>query len=108
MLTCNTFAENTVGATQQVAACKAPHLANIEDHQLLDEQFLLLVIDTLNRLAAPVASAALLTAMTPCDAADALRNASCVMLTNTPAFPLTTSQLQAIVLWQLNELLCNA
>jgi len=107
-LTCNTFAVNTVGSTQQIAACKAPHLANIEDHELLPEQFLLLVIDALQRLSAPVSAGAALTNLTQCDAADALRNASCAMLTNTPAFPLTTPQLQAIALWQLNELLCNA
>lgn len=108
MLTCNTFDDNTVGATQQTAACKAPHLANLEDHQLLPEQFMLLVIDSLQRIAPAVSSQAALSFLTACDAADALRNASCAMLTNTPAFPLTIPQLQAIILWQLNELACNA
>lgn len=109
MLTCNAFTENTVGSTQQTVACKAPHVANIEDKQLLDEQFLLLLIDSLDRLAASSGPNALLSALTnPCDAADALRNASCAMLTNTPAFPITIPQLQAIVLWQLNEFVCNA
>ena len=107
-LTCPAFAENTVGSTQQLAACAAPQLANLSDHQLLPEQFLLLVLDSLQRLATSVSSAALLSELESCDASDALRSASCVMLTNTPAFPLTTPQLQAIILWQLNELLCNA
>lgn len=107
-LECNTFAENTVGSTQQTVACKVPHLANLEDHQLLPEQFLLLVIDTLNRLAPRLSEHFSLAELTnACDAADALRFASCAMLTNTPAFPLTIAQLQSIVLWQLNQSICE-
>lgn len=102
MLTCNAFANNTVGVTQQAAACNAPHLANLEDHQLLDEQFLLLVLDSMIRYGIGDLS----TLTRTCDAADALRNASCAMLTNTPAFPLTIPQLQAQILLILNEGIC--
>lgn len=100
-LTCNAFADNTLGATQNLSACKAPHLANLSDHQILPEQFLLLVLDSLNRLYAGALAAAL-----PCDMADALRNASCVMMTNTPQFPTTPAELQAQILYILNEQLC--
>lgn len=101
-LTCNAFAENTVGETQNVSACAAPHLANLSDHQLLDEQFLLLVLDSLNRL-----NPGLLAAASACDLSDALRNASCAMLTNTPQFPTTPVELQAQILYLLNESLCD-
>lgn len=108
-LTCNSFASNTVGTTQQIAACKVPHLANLEDHQLLPEQFLLLVIDVLTRLNELLGPAlpAGVGDVVQCDAAEALRLASCAMLTNTPAFPLTTPQLQSIILWQLNQFICS-
>jgi hypothetical protein len=102
MLTCNAFVSNTVGVTQNVSACAAPHLANLSDHQLLDEQFMLLVLDTLNRLYPGVLAAAL-----PCDLAEALRNASCAMLTNTPQFPTTPVQLQSQILYLLNEAVCD-
>ncbi len=101
-LSCNAFADNTVGSTQNVSACAAPHLANLSDHQLLDEQFLLLVLDSLNRLYPGVLAAA-----AACDLADALRNASCAMLTNTPQYPTTPVQLQSQILYLLNEGLCD-
>ena len=69
-LSCNAFADNTVGVTQNLSGCVAPHLANLSDHQLHDEQFMLLVLDSLNRLFPGVLAAAL-----PCDLADVLRNA---------------------------------
>jgi len=102
-LTCNAFADNTVGQTQNVSACAAPHMANLSDHQLLDEQFLLLVLDSLRRLNPGVLETAL-----ACDLADALRNASCAMLTNTPQFPTTPVELQSQILYLLNESLCAA
>lgn len=107
MLTCNAFSSNTVGTTQQVAACKAPHIVNLEDKELLHEQFLLLVLDSLERLRLNPGTLPNLNNAPACDVADALRNASCAMITNTPAFPLTTPQLQALILWQLNEALCT-
>ncbi len=105
---CNAFGTNTVGATQQTAACKAPHIANLEDDELLPEQFLLLVLDSLQRLAALAAAPASIVNSSACDVAEALRVASCAMLTNTPAFPLTIPQLQGLILWQLNQAICTA
>ena len=101
-LTCNAFSDNTIGATQNTSACNAPHLANLSDHELLPEQFMLLVLDSLNRLYPGVLAAA-----AKCDVADALRNASCVLLTNTPQFPTTPVQLQAQIAYLLNEALCE-
>lgn len=103
MLTCNAFADNTIGETQNISACKAPHVANLSDHQLLPEQFMLIVLDSLNRLYPGVLAAAL-----PCDFAEALRNASCALLTNTPQFPTTPVQIQSQILYLLNEGVCNA
>ena len=108
MLTCNTFADNTVGSTQQIAACVGPKVANLTDHELLPEQFLLLVLDTIERIRMLYSPAAPLAEVLPCDAADALRNASCVMLINTPAFGSTPAQLQSLILLQLNEIICQA
>jgi hypothetical protein len=104
-LICNAFADNTVGSTQNASACAAPHLANLSDHQLLDEQFMLLVLDSLARLL-PGVWAQMLSAP-KCDLADALRNASCAMLTNTPQFPTTPTELQAQILYMLNEGVCG-
>lgn len=101
MLTCNSFSSNTVGSTQQTAVCVGPKIANLEDHQILPEQFNLLVLDSLIRLYGPIPDGA------TCDLADALRNASCAMLTNTPAFSLTEPQVQAQIAYLLNEALCD-
>ncbi len=100
-LTCNAFADNTVGVTQNLSACAAPHLGNLSDHELLPEQFMLLVLDSLNRL-----NPGALAAASTCDLADALRNASCAILTNTPQFPTTPVELQSQILYLLNEALC--
>lgn len=106
-LLCNAFASNTVGTTQQVAACRAPHIANLDENQLLDEQFLLLVLDSLERLRTNPGTLPNLNTILPCDVSDALRNAACSMKTNTPAFPLTVPQLQGLILFQLNQALCS-
>ena len=101
-LTCNAFADNTIGSTQNTSGCVAPHLANLSDHQLNDEQFMLLVLDSLNRLnPGALADAA------ACDLADALRNASCVMDFTTPQTGTTPAQVQAQILYLLNEQLCE-
>ena len=107
MLTCNAFADNTVGSTQQIAACLGPKIANLEDHQLLEEQFLLLVLDSLKRLNGTAPEFPVLADAPVCDLADALRNASCAMLTNTPAFQNTIPQLQSQILYLLNEANCS-
>lgn len=102
-IACNAFADNTVGATQNTSACVAPHAANLSDHELFPEQFMLLVLDSLSRIYPGVLAAA-----PACDLAAALRNASCAMLTNTPQFPTTPAEMQSQILYLLNEGLCNA
>lgn len=106
-LTCNAFADNTIGATQNVSACAAPHLANLSDHQLNDEQFLLLVLDSLRRLAEGAGAPGPLEGASACDLADALRNASCVMDFTTPQTGPTVAEQQAQILYMLNVGLCG-
>ena len=101
-LSCNAFADNTIGSTQNTSGCVAPHLANLSDHQLHDEQFMLIVLDSLNRLYPGVLAAA-----PACDLADALRNASCAMAFTTPQTGPTPAQQQAQILYLLNEALCE-
>lgn len=108
MPTCNAFASNTVGVTQRTVACVAPHVANLSDSQLLPEQFLFLVIDSLERLRTNPGTIPTLANIKACDAAAAARNAYCALATtNTPPFPVDMAQLQAIILTQLNEALCT-
>jgi len=104
-LTCNQLAVNTVGTTQNISACKAPHSVNLSDHELLPEQFMLLVLDTLAHVIPD--SWAALQAAPACDIATALRFGSCAMLTNTPQFPTTPVELQAQILYMLNDALCG-
>jgi hypothetical protein len=105
-LLCNAFANNTVGSTQNSSACAAPHLANLSEHELFNEQFMLLVLDSLARLFPGVWAQML--AAPRCDMAEALRNASCAMLATTPQYPTTPAELQAQILYMLNEGICGA
>ncbi len=102
-LSCNAFADNTTGETQNISGCVAPHLANLSDHQLNDEQFMLLVLDSLRRIGADILADA-----PACDLADALRNASCAMQFTTPQTGPTVAQQQAQILYLLNEIICGA
>jgi len=105
-VTCNSFADNTVGTTQQTVACLGPKVVNLIDNELLPEQFLLLVIDALQRLAAGGGSPASLADAEACDVSETLRLAACADHDLTPVFEVNTPQLQAIILWMLNEGLC--
>jgi hypothetical protein len=107
-LTCNAFASNTVGVTQRTAACVAPHAVNIGEKQLPPTLFLLLVLDSLERLRTNPGTIPALANIPACDAVSALANAYCALnLTNTPAFPVDEAQLQAEILYMLNEALCT-
>lgn len=106
-LTCAGFDQVLVGQVQQVAACVAPKIANLEDHEILPEQFLMFVIASLERLRLNPGTFPNINTMPACDANDALRAVSCKMLTNTLAYPITVPQMQAIIAWQLNEALCT-
>jgi len=108
-LICDASLESTLGATQYTVGCKAPHLANLGNNEIFTEQFYLWVIDSLERLAGPVSGQALLSALTdPCDANTTLMRASCTIGTIKPQYQVTPAQMQAIITWQLNQLICNA
>lgn len=108
-LTCNSFAENTVGVTQRTVACVVPKVVNMNDRELPLMTFLLLVIDSLERLrSVETPTFPALADIEYCDAAAALRNAYCALaMTNTPAFSITEAQAMSIILTQLNEALCS-
>jgi hypothetical protein len=106
MLECNSFAENTAGQTACISAQIAPNVANLGQYELFNEQFMLIVLDTLAR--AFPGSWALLQAAPACDLNDALRFASCAMQTIQPQFQVTPAQMQAQILWMLNDTLCGA
>ena len=105
-LTCNAFPTNTVGATQQTVACLGPKVVNIIDNELLPEQFLLLVIDSLNRLATLANAPAALSTIDACEVSEALRLANCSDHSLTPAFPVDIPSMQGIILAMLNEGIC--
>lgn len=106
-LTCAGFDQFDMGPAQTVAACVAPHIAGLEDHQILEEQFLMFVIAALERLRLNPGTFPNLNTMPACDANDALRAVSCKMITNTLSYPITVPQMQSIIAWQLNEALCT-
>ena len=84
-VTCNSFTDNTIGTTQQQVACLRPKVVNLIENEIQPEQFLLLVIDMLNRMAVS-APPPLLDTLEPCDVAETLRLAYCVTHDLTPVF----------------------
>lgn len=105
-VTCNTFTSNTIGTTQQQVACLGPKVVNIIESEIQPEQFLLLVIDLLNRMA-DSAPPPLLDTLEACDVAETLRLAYCATHDLTPVFSVNIPQLQGIILTMMNEALCN-
>lgn len=100
----NQFSANTVGTTQQVASCleKSARSAAFE---LNDEQFLLLVIDSLNRkaVAGGAGNFPNVSTYTACDGEEAAHNAKCALEFLSPPFNTNVGQLKQIILWQLNQ-----
>lgn len=105
-VTCNTFSTNTIGTTQQQVACLGPKVVNLIENEIQPEQFLLLVIDMLNRMA-NAAPPPLLNDLEPCDIAETLRLAYCVTHDLTPVYSVNIPQLQGIILTMMNEALCS-
>jgi hypothetical protein len=105
-ITCNGFTENTVGATQQLVSCMGPKTANLANDEMQPEQFLFLVIDSLNRLAEGDGIPVPLDGLTQCDISETLRLANCATHQTLPPYNVTNAQLQAIILTMLNEGLC--
>lgn len=104
--TCDPWPDNTILTTGQVAACKE-RSARAADHEMLDTQFLLALVDGFQRLAAAgVEGFEDLADFHICDAEENARNAVCVMGNITPPIQANTAELKQIVLWQLGNALC--
>lgn len=103
---CNPWPDNTVLTTDQVAACKETS-SRAADHEMLEMQFLLAVIDALQRLAvADVDGFQPLSAYLVCEGEENARNAVCAMGNITPPFQANSAELKQIILWQLGNGLC--
>lgn len=100
-LTCDGFEDQTVEATQSTLGC-TNEPANLQDNELLEEQFLLTVLDALQRLGGEVS----LEDYDPCDGALAARAAFCHVNNITPQFQNPPAKIKAAILWMLNERLC--
>lgn len=104
---CNPWGANTARFSDQLAACKE-NSAQAENYALLPERFLLLVIDSLERLAqAGVAGFQPLTAYEACDGVANAKNAQCAFQNLTPPFQFNSDEMQQIVEWQLGNALCG-
>ncbi len=103
---CNSFPLNTIGTTQQQIACLGPKVVNLIENEIQPEQFLLLVIDMLNRMSLVTSYPQTIEALQPCDVAETLRLAYCSTHDITPVFSVNIPQLQGIILTMLNEGLC--
>ena len=82
-------------------------MANLANNEIFQQQFLLFVIDYLERITQLIGSPQPLSSLTACDAAEALRLASCFIGSYQPPPTLTMAQLQSIVAWQLNDIVCS-
>lgn len=108
MLTCtDAFANNTVPATVCLAQ-QFPNTDGLAPFELIDEgDFLLLILDSLQRLSAGAAEIPSIATATQCDVQQASVLAQCSMSNRvTPTERLTPMKLKALILWQLNEALC--
>lgn len=102
----NQFAANTVGVTQQVASCRE-RTARGAAFELSDVQFLLLVIDSLNRkgISTPESDIPNVSDYNACDGEEAAHNAKCALEFLSPPFNSNVMELKQIVLWMLNQAL---
>lgn len=102
-LSCNAFEDQTVEATQSILGC-TNEPANLQDNELLEEQFLLTVLDALQRLGLEVS----LDDYDPCDGSEAARAAFCAVNHITPNLQNPPAKIKAAILWMLNEAVCAA
>lgn len=96
-LSSNGYASQTVATTQQVVACK-PQVAGLQDVGILPEQFLLTVLDALERKGYGPA----LDGLDSCDAVEAFRNAACAVNNISPPFNIDPQKVMAFILLKLN------
>lgn len=89
-----------------MAACKETS-SRAADFEMLDTQFLLAVIDALERKAQGAdGEFQPLSEYTACDGEANARHAVCAMGNITPPFQANTAELKQIILWQLGNALC--
>jgi hypothetical protein len=89
-----------------VAACRETSSRAL-DFEMLDMQFLLTVIDALERKAQGAAGTfRTLSNYTMCDGEANARLAACALGNTTPPFQADEAELKQIILWQLGNGLC--
>lgn len=104
--TCNPWTANTIRFSAQQAACRESSSRAL-DFEMLDMQFLLAVIDALERKAQGAGGTFLpLSDYTACDGEANAKNAACAMGNTTPPFQADKAELKQIILWQLGNGLC--
>lgn len=108
MLSCNVYENQTVGTTQQLASCISD-TAGLEGSELPEEQFLLVVLDQLQRRASGIGTGELplIQDLLACDIEQAARNAYCAALNISPPFDINATKLKALILTMLNEFNCT-
>lgn len=109
MLSCNGFADNTFLDSARVVQC-IRNTDNLGPSEEIDERDLLLIFDSLQRLAAGEGSGefTLITSDVPqCDIQQAAYNARCAVAEQAmPSQNLTPAKLKAAIFYMLNEALC--
>lgn len=102
-LECDAITSQTIETTQSTLGC-TPEVANLSDSELPEEQFLLLVLDALNRLGI----GGTLADYVPCDGAEVARLAYCAVYNKiTPGMQNPPAKIKAAILWMLNQALCD-
>lgn len=102
-LECEAILSQTVQATQNTLGC-TPEPANLSDSELPEEQFLLMVLDALNRLGI----GGTLDDYVPCEGAEVARLTYCAIYNQiTPGMQNPPAKIKAAILWMLNQALCD-
>jgi len=102
-LECNALLSQTVSATQNQLGC-TPEPANLSDSELPEGQFLLLVLDSLDRLGIGGS----LADYVPCEGAELARTTYCQIYAGvTPGMQNPPAKIKAAILWLLNSALCD-
>lgn len=103
---CNPWTSNTVRSSDQVAACKESSSAAAQ-WELLDPNFMLFVLDALQRLAvAGVEGFQNLSQYLVCDGEANASNLHCAGQFLTPPVQYNSAEIKQIIAWQLANALC--
>jgi hypothetical protein len=105
--TCNPWISNTVRFSDQQAAC-LERSGRAMEYELLDPNFLLAVLDSLQRLAAKGTEGfRQLSDYTACDGEANAHNAQCAIQPLSPPMQFNDTEIKQIILWQLGNALCT-